>query len=530
MNHKEILSQVTASIPFCPRFKCARAMIIAAAASISISSSEVLAQNVTIDFDAFGPTSSFGGGSEDGVLIGGIFGPVAVNSDYLGPFSGPNSIHHDAAGSAGFNLSRADAGGFNLVSFRAGSAFGGAEALTVSGYLQGGLVGTDVFDPNPPDSYVLYTPTNLAGVAMDELRFDMGSAGPGPTHIDDIILAFIALSDASGSSLIASMPGFGIQTVRPFLHTTNTHLRQQAIRGPRGSVVRQEVSMAGMLEQVKSYSSDWEAWFQGYGEDGDVGTGPSSYNYGLYGGAVGADRWINNDTLLGIFAGSSSASMDLDIGGAGVDVDSARMGVQALKRWKKAYLLGSLYYGSSQYDGTRATATGTASSDFDGDEFGTYIEMGFPIAISDPGYPLDGVTIQPLVAFQYTQVNQDGYTETGAGASNLVVGAQNESSERLSLGVLMTKNFKTPAGTLRPYVEGRYTHEFNGGSQVVNANFSGGGAVVSQGAETGEDFLEARIGASLDLSERTSLYGGLEGRYSSETSVNGAFAGVRVRF
>jgi outer membrane lipase/esterase len=156
--------------------------------------------------------------------------------------------------------------------------------------------------------------------------------------------------------------------------------------------------------------------------------------------------------------------------------------------------------------------------------------MGFPFAISYPGYLLDGVTIQPLVAFQYTHVNQDGYTETGAGVSNLVVGAQNESSERLSLGVLMTKDFKTPAGTLRPYVEGRYTHEFNDGSSVVNSNFSGGGAVVSQGADPGENFIEARIGASLDLSERTSLYGGVEGRYSTDSCVNGVFAGVRVRF
>lgn len=143
---------------------------------------------VTIDFDSFAPTTSFGGGTEEGFVIGNVLGPVAVNSDFLGPFSGANSIHHNSASLASFEITHEMGSLFELESFRAGSAFGGAEPLTISGFVGGALVGSDVYDPNPADSYFLFNPTNLLGVQVDRLVFDLGPAGPGPTHIDDIIV------------------------------------------------------------------------------------------------------------------------------------------------------------------------------------------------------------------------------------------------------------------------------------------------------------------------------------------------------
>ncbi len=166
-------------------------LVVACIVVASAAMSPVHADNVIIDFDGFAPTFAFPGGVEDGFLIGSISGPVAVNSDYLGPFSGPNSIHHDTAGPASFTLTNVSATPFRLESFYAGSAFGGAEPLIISGFLNGSLVGSDTYDPNPPDSYIFFTPTNLAGVMVDTLVFDLGPAGPGPTHVDDIELTTI---------------------------------------------------------------------------------------------------------------------------------------------------------------------------------------------------------------------------------------------------------------------------------------------------------------------------------------------------
>ena len=37
-------------------------------------------------------------------------------------------------------------------------------------------------------AYSLFSAVNLLGVSIDTLRIDLGPAGPGPTHIDDIVL------------------------------------------------------------------------------------------------------------------------------------------------------------------------------------------------------------------------------------------------------------------------------------------------------------------------------------------------------
>lgn len=169
---------------------------------------------VTVDFDGFVPTTLFSGGVEDGVVVGNIVGPVAVNSAYLGPFSAPNSIHHHQLGLASFSLAFADGRDFTLTSFFAGSAFGGADPLTLSGFSNGVLVGTDTYSPNPPLSYLFFTPVNLSGVEMDELVFDMGPAEFGPTHVDNIALNSISVPDAGSTSALLGLAMFAIVPLR----------------------------------------------------------------------------------------------------------------------------------------------------------------------------------------------------------------------------------------------------------------------------------------------------------------------------
>lgn len=171
---------------------------------------QVHAAVITIDFDGFTQTSSFQGGTEDGFVVGNISGPVAVDGNYLGPYSGTNSIHHDAPGFASFSLYGTSGQLFTLSSFVAGSEFGGADPLTLRGYLNGSLVGTDVFDPNPAGSYISFTPTNLLGVTIDTLEFDLGPAGPGPTHIDDIMLNEVSSVPEPTSMAIFGLGALGM--------------------------------------------------------------------------------------------------------------------------------------------------------------------------------------------------------------------------------------------------------------------------------------------------------------------------------
>lgn len=143
---------------------------------------------ITIDFDALPSTASFTSGTEDGFAITRISGPVAVNHDYFISPSGNNTIHHEAPGAASFSLARSNGGDFSLTNFLASGAFGGASPLTVQGYLDGTLVGTDVFSTIPTGSFGVFAPTNLSGRMIDDLVFVLGDAPLGPTAIDNIVL------------------------------------------------------------------------------------------------------------------------------------------------------------------------------------------------------------------------------------------------------------------------------------------------------------------------------------------------------
>ena len=185
-------------------------MCAAAVASLAIAATAT-AGDAIIDFDSFAPEDPFTGGVEDGFRIGNIVGPVAVDGNFnLGPFSGPNSIHHGTLGDAEFTITNEAGDPFILDNFWAGSDFGGADPLVVTGYLNGVEVGSDTFDANPPGAYFNFTPTNLAGVVLDEIVFDLGGAPLGPTHVDDIHFQIVP---APGAFALLGL-GLGVMRTR----------------------------------------------------------------------------------------------------------------------------------------------------------------------------------------------------------------------------------------------------------------------------------------------------------------------------
>jgi len=126
-------------------------------------------------------------GVEDGFVIGGLSGPVAVSGQYLGAFSPNNSIHHQSPGIVRFQISHALGEMFELESFQLGTFFGSSVPITVSGFLGGSLVGSDTLNPTP-NTYVSTKAPSLQNVMVDRLEFNLGFAIIGPAHIDDIVL------------------------------------------------------------------------------------------------------------------------------------------------------------------------------------------------------------------------------------------------------------------------------------------------------------------------------------------------------
>ena len=178
--------------------------------AFSLLVNSVDADLVTIDFDNFAPTTSFAGGVEEDFEIDNLSGPVAVSSQYLGAFSGANSIHHQSPGLAIFEISHTSGQLFQLQSFQAGSEFGSLVQFTVSGFLDGIRVGSETYTPTD-GSYVLLTAPSLSGVDVYQIVFNLGNAQIGPTHIDDIVIETVSIPEPSFAMLgFAFFAGVGL--------------------------------------------------------------------------------------------------------------------------------------------------------------------------------------------------------------------------------------------------------------------------------------------------------------------------------
>jgi outer membrane autotransporter protein len=96
----------------------------------------------------------------------------------------------------------------------------------------------------------------------------------------------------------------------------------------------------------------------------------------------------------------------------------------------------------------------TAKSGYSGQDYTTYINSGFHIPVPAK------LTITPLVSLQYSRVNIDSYTETGAGDIDLHVKPQGYNFLESGLGVKVERAFSFHHWTLIPDLHFKWLYDF----------------------------------------------------------------------
>ncbi|MCB0144277.1 MAG: hypothetical protein KDE50_30600, partial [Caldilineaceae bacterium] len=155
-----------------------------------------------IDFNNFpAPRLNFQGGSEDGFTLAVSGDPLLTSTASRGagslglPFSGvivgvrnPSGDNNEKNGS--LIITKADNSAFRFVSVDAATSAGSTPArylpLTVQGYLNGQLVGTDTFIA--PRDATTFAAANLAGQDVDQLVFTLQGNRPRAVFVDNIVL------------------------------------------------------------------------------------------------------------------------------------------------------------------------------------------------------------------------------------------------------------------------------------------------------------------------------------------------------
>ena len=238
-------------------------------------------------------------------------------------------------------------------------------------------------------------------------------------------------------------------------------------------------------------NSVWMKPFANWG-DQDQRKGIAGFENETFGMAIGGDFKVDNSTYgMSI----SYANTDVDSKGAGdaqTDIDSYQVTFYGDYTTDEWYVEGLIGYARNEISTSRTIdfASSTAMADYGSNQYMINIGGGMPIEVEKDHY------FTPNASFQYTYVDNETYTETGAGSLNLRV-SQDEINVALGvLGVRYHTHQTINEGTLTPELRAGLTYDFAGDDGVSTNLFNGGGAAFEN---VGADVVEFgyRLGGGL---------------------------------
>jgi uncharacterized protein with beta-barrel porin domain len=258
----------------------------------------------------------------------------------------------------------------------------------------------------------------------------------------------------------------------------------------------------------RSARSRNNGWVGGYGLGGSASSNGNAagFNYGYGGTTFGIDRYVGDNTIVGIAGGYAGSQVRSDSRLQTAGINSFQGALYATRIVEDRYAFGILSYSQDDYNTTRLLpANLTASGDYDGYQISTYAETGLLRRWGAWHW-------QPSLGVQYIHLRQNSFTETGAGAAGLTVSGIDENSFRGSIGLRFTR--PTPRGSMVyiPVVQARYGYEFCDVDRFVTANFAGitGSTFTTAGNQLGRNFGQYSLGLNTIVTRNFGTYLGYD--------------------
>jgi autotransporter-associated beta strand protein len=247
-------------------------------------------------------------------------------------------------------------------------------------------------------------------------------------------------------------------------------------------------------------------WLDGIGVFGDVdGDGNSADTEWKTGGVnAGLDLRIGQHGLVGIAGGWGHLDVDVDDRGFDGEADVYQGSIYGAWVCERFYISGLARYARAEMESSRDIVFGTgtlidrkADADYDGNEYGGYVEAGYVV-----GAP-SGFQIEPMAALHVIHLDQDSFTESGADSINLAVDDNDWTSIVPSGGIRVHKTFLMEEFEdlrILPELRVRFGYELGDDDRDMDALITGattGGAFTVQGASMNRAGLQVGTGWSV---------------------------------
>ncbi len=266
-----------------------------------------------------------------------------------------------------------------------------------------------------------------------------------------------------------------------------------AAREPLGGVM---LAMAGDVSDIgpvgRQERSNNHVWIHLHGTDADVDSdvNAAGYGYQVFGAAVGADFPVGRGTHLGLTAGFGTSDLDTTKSDT-AEIHGTQVGIYGNYEHSGFYIDGIISYALNRYDTKRritlADQIRTADGDYDGEEWSAAAEIGHVGTVH-------GFNVQPFFGSRYLYLDEDGFTEEGAGDLSLQVEDRSTYSWKIFPGLRVNRPVAI-GGTARfiPEISAKWLHEMGDENDVMTARFvgaPGAGSFQVEGIEMDRDSFE----------------------------------------
>ncbi|MFA7572027.1 MAG: autotransporter domain-containing protein [Sulfurimonadaceae bacterium] len=242
---------------------------------------------------------------------------------------------------------------------------------------------------------------------------------------------------------------------------------------------------------------------------------------------IGVDK-NSEDLVFGVSYAYLSSDTSFSNNEAASDTNSHILGLYADKSIGAWGIKPTLSLSKNSTDANRDTPTGTASSDANSYGLNFDLDVGYEFDISND------LLIEPSLLAGVAYLKQNGYSESGAGGSNLSIKSYSATTYNLGTGVKATKLFKENDKVLGSLeLSLGYKREFGDTNKPLSASFSAAsdaGSFSINGVETGKNSFNANVLGIYNVDKKVELFASLGGYTKSKQDNYTGILGIKYKY